>query len=471
MNHADEMTVSSSVLPRLPACRARPWLPVILTVCIAASAAAQDTHYWTNQYGDRATLLGGAVVGSAVDLSAVYYNPGALSLIENPDLIAATKVFEWARVTAEGGGDIGAKLGDNRLGLAPGFFAGLLPFRFLGGDRLSYSIFTRYNFDATLRTIGTGEGDILPIPEGIEDFYGSLELAGRLSETWVGLTWSRPFSNIGFGVSNFLAARSQRGGREVLAEAYSAAGAAAISIDREAYEYFSYRLLWKVGIAGEWQGWSIGVTLTTPSISLLGSGQAELNRTVFGQDTDGDGVADPVFAVDFQDGLAAHYRSPFSAAAGASKRFGATRLHLTGEWFAPVGTSVVLDPDPFEAQSSGDTLASTVTQSLQAVLNLGAGIEHHFGPTTALYGSVRTDQSGRLPGPSSDVGITSWDIYFLSAGARFQAAGADFTLGFGYGFGSQAVPLAPNDDDVGDPLPAELRVRYRNYRLIFAFAF
>jgi hypothetical protein len=471
MIHNARPPVTSAAPRPCPARRARPWLPLVLTACAAATAAAQDTHYWTNQYGDRATLLGGAVVGSAVDLSAVYYNPGALSLIESPDLIAATKVFEWARVTAEGGGDIGAKLGDNRLGLAPGFFAGLLPFRFLRDDRLSYSLFTRYNFDATLRTVGTGQDDILPIPEGIEDFYGSLEFTGKLSETWVGLTWSRPFANIGVGVSNFLAVRSERGGREVLAEAYSPAGAAAISVDREAYEYFNYRVLWKVGVAGEWQGWSIGVTLTTPSISLFGSGQAELNRTVFGQDTDGDGVADPVFAADFQDGLGAQYRSPFSAAVGASRRFGATRLHLTGEWFAPVGTSVVLDPEPFEAQSSGDTLASTVTQSLQAVLNLGAGIEHHFGPRTALYGSVRTDQSGRLPGPSSDVGITSWDIYFLSAGARFQAAGADFTLGVGYGFGSQAVPLNPNDDDVGDPLPAELRVRYRNYRLIFAFAF
>jgi hypothetical protein len=30
-------------------------------------AAAQDAHYWTNQYGTRAELLGGLVVGSVVD--------------------------------------------------------------------------------------------------------------------------------------------------------------------------------------------------------------------------------------------------------------------------------------------------------------------------------------------------------------------------------------------------------------------
>jgi hypothetical protein len=437
----------------------------------AGEAAAQDAHYWTNQHGDRATLLGGAVVGSAVDLSAVYYNPGALSLIEDPDLFAATKVFEWARVTAEGAGEPRIKIGDNRLGLAPGFFAGLLPFRFLGSDKLSYSMFTRYSFDATLRTVGTGSEDVLPPPSGLEDFYASLEFEGRLSETWVGTTWSRPFRRIGFGVSQFLAVRTQSSGSETLLEAYAPAGTAAIGLNRFRYRYFNYRLLWKIGIAGEWQGWSIGLTLTTPSVSLFGSGEVEVNQTVFGQDLDGDDVPDPLFAADFQDGVSARYRSPFSAALGASKRFGATRVHLTGEWFAKVGASTVLDPEPFEGQSTGDTLTLTVTQALDQILNVALGVEHRFTPTTAVYGSMRTDRSGRSPSQGVNTGITSWDIYFLTAGARFRAAGADFTFGLGYGFGSEDVPVQDRPGDLGETLPEQIRVRYRNYRLIFAFAF
>ena len=33
---------------------------------VAVPTAAQDYHYWTNQYGTQAQLLGGAVVGAAL---------------------------------------------------------------------------------------------------------------------------------------------------------------------------------------------------------------------------------------------------------------------------------------------------------------------------------------------------------------------------------------------------------------------
>jgi len=46
-------------------------------------ASAQDSHYWTTQYGNRSRLLAGAVIGSVDDVSAVFYNPGALALIES----------------------------------------------------------------------------------------------------------------------------------------------------------------------------------------------------------------------------------------------------------------------------------------------------------------------------------------------------------------------------------------------------
>ena len=47
---------------------------------LTANVGAQDSHHWTQQYGTRSTLLGGAVIGSASDLSATYYNPGAIPL-------------------------------------------------------------------------------------------------------------------------------------------------------------------------------------------------------------------------------------------------------------------------------------------------------------------------------------------------------------------------------------------------------
>jgi len=41
---------------------------------------AQDSHYWSIQYGPVGQLVGGQVIGGVNDLSATYYNPGALGL-------------------------------------------------------------------------------------------------------------------------------------------------------------------------------------------------------------------------------------------------------------------------------------------------------------------------------------------------------------------------------------------------------
>ena len=62
---------------------------IVIAVCFLAASSikdvsAQDTHYWTQQYGTQGELLLGTVVGSLIDLSAMYYNPGALALHMTP---------------------------------------------------------------------------------------------------------------------------------------------------------------------------------------------------------------------------------------------------------------------------------------------------------------------------------------------------------------------------------------------------
>jgi len=47
---------------------------------------AQDNHYWSQQFGARSTLLGGAVVAGVADNSAIFYNPAALAFLEHPNI-------------------------------------------------------------------------------------------------------------------------------------------------------------------------------------------------------------------------------------------------------------------------------------------------------------------------------------------------------------------------------------------------
>ncbi len=59
---------------------------------------AQDSHYWTNQYGTEASLLGGLVVGSKHDLSSTFYNPGTLALTTDQVLTISTDAYQITQV-------------------------------------------------------------------------------------------------------------------------------------------------------------------------------------------------------------------------------------------------------------------------------------------------------------------------------------------------------------------------------------
>ena len=88
-------------------CTARAWkrwsiAAAALLAGLAGDAAGQDSHYWATQYGNQSRLLAGAVIGSVADVSAVFYNPGALALIESAELLLSGNVFEYTAVDYRG---------------------------------------------------------------------------------------------------------------------------------------------------------------------------------------------------------------------------------------------------------------------------------------------------------------------------------------------------------------------------------
>ncbi len=105
--------------------RTRSFLAMFFAVGLAAGAAAQDAHYWTEQFGNRARLLGGSVVGSARDLSATYYNPGGLALVPTAEILLAGNVFTYTIYEATT--PDGQTLPSSSLVLSPSLFAGEIP--------------------------------------------------------------------------------------------------------------------------------------------------------------------------------------------------------------------------------------------------------------------------------------------------------------------------------------------------------
>jgi hypothetical protein len=174
----------------------------LLASLLAAPVSGQDSNYWTYQYGTSANLLGGAVVGSVTDISAAYYNPGALPLIEDAEIFTTSKVFDLSSLKLSPDVGVQVDLDNLRLALAPGFVGGRVPFKFLGSDVLTYSLFTRQHFKTKIDAASVGTLGDIGLPPADADYLGNIRLEEDLTDYWVGLSYSTLLgSKVGFGVT------------------------------------------------------------------------------------------------------------------------------------------------------------------------------------------------------------------------------------------------------------------------------
>lgn len=447
---------------------------VIVAMALLGEAVAQDTNYWTQQYGTRSNLLGGAVIGSVSDMSATYYNPGAIALFKDASFLLSAKVYEFSTVNIKNGADEGRDLGSSSISPSPDLLAGSFTFRWLGSHKLGYSLLTRQRLEIDLQATRQATPFSGDAGEGV--YGGELTLSNNLKELWAGLTWSYPLGpKIGLGITQFLAIRDQKRRIQVLAEALRTDGEVAASILITEYKYNNYRLLWKAGLGFDFSPLTLGLTVTTPSLNLFGSGSALTNSTLVGFDLDGDGQRENYLAARYQDDIPSHYESSLAIGLGGAYQFGKTKIHFSAEWFDTVDPLTVLDTQEFSGQTSGDTISFKLTHELQDVLNYGVGIEHAFGERFTGFASVVTDFTGAVPGSEANLSITNWDFYHFAAGAAFSIGRWELTLGAAYA--SAKDKLEPVNEQPGDAASTSLvdrlrgsSVEYKRIKLLFGFS-
>jgi len=461
----------------MKSCNGYPGRSILLAVLILATTAggipAQDAHYWNLQYGNRARLLGGAVIGSVLDVSAVYYNPGALSLTESKGLLLAGNVFELRTLTWEDALGPGRDLGDTKFGGVPSLFAGEFRLGFLGDHRLAYSFLTRQTFNVRLTATGISADPFPDIPE-LGTLAANVTIEQDMNEYWGGLTWSHTLgAHLGLGVSTFFAVRNQRTESSTQAELVGTDTEQAIAaLQGRAYDFQDWRILWKIGLAAGFEQWELGLNVTTPSVGLWGSGSASSNDAEIAQNVDTSGDPElPRVEVDFQDGVSSSYKSPLAIGAGAAYRFGATKVYASAEWFSRIDPYRVLDTQPFIGQTSGDTLILNVVADAAQVLNWGVGVEHNFNERTGVYGSFATDFSSTAPGSETSASVTFWDLYHASLGTTFTVGQSVWTVGGILGFGGQeigGIDVIPGDDEIISALE-ETKLSIVSFTFILGF--
>ena len=428
---------------------------VISLVGIAGQAEAQDTHYWTEQYGNRARLLGGAMIGSTSDLSAVYYNPGRLALGSDPEVLIAGNVVEYSSIKLDStlGND---DLGSTRFSLSPSLFAGEMRFGWLGKSRLAFSFLTRNysEFDTESRLM---DNSLAMLPD-VEYVAAAVRVDQRLSEYWGGITWAMPVTEtIGVGVSTFVAARNQRGYLQATTQGV-VAGTPAVDTTTRDFKFDHWRALWKIGIGTKLDMWDVGLTVTTPGVKLLGSGRVTGDRSRVGVPGE-----EGVLAFVDQRDISSTYKSPWSIGVGGSRKLDRTDVHLGIEWFDQIPLYDVLAAEAVDPVTGGDSIDPTLRHEGDAVINAAAGVSHTFNERWQGYASIRTDFSSAIEDTQSNLAFTRWNLYHVAVGGTLHGDTTEFTTGAVFAFGSADAPRSL----ASEPLESS----YFRVTLVLGFSF
>jgi hypothetical protein len=283
------------------------------------------------------------------------------------------------------------------------------------------------------------------------------------SDTWLGLSYAHALGNhFGLGVTWYGAFRSQRRRAESITQTIATDGTGFSSLELRGGRYSTIRTLGKVGASFAGGPVTAGLTLTTPSIHISGSGQLGFDTGVFGTDT-------TALAATVQPDLPAEFKSPLSVGGGAALRLGNTRVHASGEWYQAIDPYFVMQGQDFVAQQPPDTLTVDAVQALDEVLNWAVGVEHAFSPGVSAYVSYLADNSGLTENVQrAGLSLIPIDISTVTAGAEFGVGAIRFTLGFGYGWGSKVDRELTDLISQADP-DFEATYVYRSMRFIFGF--
>lgn len=429
---------------------------------LAASAAAQDANYWTIQYGPVAELLGGQVVGSTRDLSATYYNPGGLALANETAFLLSVQTVLVQGVTVDTPAPL-QPASSWTVGIAPSLIAGTFPKGWFGENtRLAWSYLTRQQLNVVLDSSAVGNlpgsgvryGAESRLDQSMTEGWGGLTLCHRLNDSW------------GLGMTAYGVYRGQQTRREESAQlGGSGGGLTALSIDD--LSYYHWRALAKLGVAWDAsESVKVGLAVTTPGVGLFGGGRTSFTTSVNGFDGSGRAINSLVNGLD--ENAQAEYRSSTAISAGASWRTGATTLHVSGEWFAPVASYAVITSDV------GGAAPVQVPQELKGVLNVGGAFEHQFPNGSAAYGAISTDVNAAVGAPGAGINVTNWNLLHLTGGTSFRIIGSRLTLGASYAFGSSTRNLGfeglPPETPVLGPRPG-VGVHYTRLTFVLGFVF
>ena len=424
---------------------------LVLILLFSIPLMSQENHYWFHNFGAISSLKGGIEVGGIRNVSAAYYNPGALAFIDGELVEGQADVVSFDVINIKNAGGEMINLDYLSADIAPSLIAYLKRSKKNPNFTYVFGAMTRYNTNLSFLIEHEQVGNYL-IPEAQEDvFQGQLRYDNRVRESWViGAAAYKISDRIGVGLGTYIFVRSQDYFSGYFASAFpkedlesSLPEFSKLATNTEEMK-FNARVMgfiFRPAIDIDLDDLKLGLTMSTPSISLgLLNNYAYRSEVAYMPDED-----IRLNASDTRNKFSGVYKTPFSVNLGAEYDFGKLLVAFSMEWFAKIDPYEMIKENdqsisPEFPTAPNEDYALPVTAH-KSVTNFGFSVLYEIKDWISYVGSFRTDMNffdnEALDRYEDFVpSFTYWDLWHITSGIKMSAKKLDLTVGMDYANGS-----------------------------------
>jgi hypothetical protein len=433
-------------------------IATLLLILFSGSILLGQNHYWGQQYGGQAPLMGGTGVVGVTDNSTIYYNPGAVGFVDSARLTASSFLYGMEFIKLKNGAGTGLDLKAIRVTILPQLIAGSIPVKKAPRFKFIIGTFMRSRTIVRLNRENEGYYDVIPGSPGLEYYQARVEFNNNFVEQWTGVGLAYKINealSVGFTSFGTFTHFDIRAFQNHSADAVADGKPYTASVNEYNFLRFDHlNQVFKIGIAARLQHFHLGASLTFPSIRVWGQGMLDKSIEIYNlnlnpSDTTIRAQKTPSYIIaDAQRHLKSYYQIPLSASLGIQLIYPRIKLALAVEYYMGYKNHTVLQGEDRAvirpAALNGDTVHDflKVQVSARPVLNAGLGAEVKVTThLNALFG-VRTDfnnMANYLPN-NFQLNIASavaptWHYIYFSTGFTYRLSSHNLTTGFDYGLG------------------------------------
>jgi hypothetical protein len=412
--------------------------------------------------GSKATMLGGSVVAGVDNISAVFYNPGALSFIENSSLTLETSTLFGGNLQIKNGAGNTIDVKSNFFDVIPSLIGGVVKNKKKPDWTFAYSSITVNTSFIEFNVRNTMFTDILSSSPGIELYEGIYDYSNKIRENWLGASASKKLNkNFGIGISLFgvyfsqdFSLRQSATASEVTGDIVTASLAHS-SIQRD-LRFRSFGFIVKAGAVYKWQSSSVGFTITSPMLNIDLIGKGDISQTVSVQIP---GIVDPSVTENLYGGkLSTFHRTPIKLSIGYQREWLKSTWNFSVTYNSAVKEYVMIasEPQVFENPLLTKPPLEAFDMARQ-ILNVAIGVRKNIREGLSFLGGARTDlnysSDSFLDDDKYVPKMSYWNLYHITGGVIWSNNKAHLTLGADYAFGLSKGDL--QQVNLSDPLETE----------------